>query len=112
MKIVSIDPRKTDTNEIVDLHLPIKSGMDVLLFNYLLVEVSKSPALNTTYIDQFTDGLADALLAAQRDVALGDVAERLGVDGVTLAQFVEWFIATPKVMTLFSMGVNQSGQGY
>ncbi|AXI02920.1 nitrate reductase [Aquirhabdus parva] len=111
MKIVSIDPRKTDTNEIVDLHLPIKSGMDVLLFNYLLVEVSKSPALNTTYIDQFTDGLADALLAAQRDVALGDVAERLGVDGVTLAQFVEWFIATPKAMTLFSMGVNQSGQG-
>ncbi len=111
MKIVSIDPRKTDTNEIVDLHLPIKSGMDVLLFNYLLVEVAKSPALNQAYIEQFTDGLADALLAAQRDVALGDVAERLGVNETDLGQFADWFIATPKAMTLFSMGVNQSGQG-
>ncbi len=111
MKIVSIDPRKTDTNEIVDLHLPIKSGMDVLLFNYLLVELAKSPALDQSYIDLYTDGLDAALLAAQKDVAQGSVAERLGVNEADLATFVEWFIATPKAMTLFSMGVNQSGQG-
>jgi assimilatory nitrate reductase catalytic subunit len=111
LKIVSIDPRKTDTNEIVDLHLPIKSGMDVLLFNYLLVAIAASPALDQSYIDLYTDGLEGALLAAQHDVALGDVAQRLGVDAADFALFAEWFIATPKAMTLFSMGVNQSGQG-
>lgn len=111
MKIVSIDPRKTDTNEIVDLHLPIKSGTDVLLFNYLLTCVTASPALDQAYIDQYTDGLDAALRAAQQDVAIGDVAERLGVSDADLATFAEWFIATPKAMTLFSMGVNQSGQG-
>jgi len=111
MKIVSIDPRKTDTNEIVDLHLPIKSGTDVLLFNYLLVQIAASTACDHDYIAAYTDGLDEALQAAEADVAMGDVATRLGVSGEALTTFVEWFIATPKAMTLFSMGVNQSGQG-
>jgi assimilatory nitrate reductase catalytic subunit len=39
--VVVIDPRETATNEIADLHLPIKAGTDVLLFNALLVKLGK-----------------------------------------------------------------------
>jgi len=115
LKIVNIDPRATATNEIADLHLPIKGGMDVLLFNYLLVQLADQFALDHDYISHYTDGIEAALLSARADVAVGDakhsVAARLGVAAEDLAQFCQWFIDTPKAMTLFSMGVNQSGQG-
>jgi assimilatory nitrate reductase catalytic subunit len=111
MKVVVIDPRATATNEIADLHLPIKGGTDVLLFNHLLVQLADAHALDHDYIHQYTDGIDMALAAARADVAIGDVAYRLGVDHAALDTFVTWFIDHPKAMTLFSMGVNQSGQG-
>jgi len=116
LKIVNIDPRATATNEIADLHLPIKGGSDVLLFNYLLVQLADQFALDHDYISHYTDGIEAALLSARADMAQGDdsqqsVPERLGVAAEDLAQFCQWFIDTPKAMTLFSMGVNQSGQG-
>jgi len=36
MKIVVVDPRRTATCELADLHLPVKPGTDVWLFNGLL----------------------------------------------------------------------------
>lgn len=111
LKIVNIDPRATATNEIADLHLPIKGGSDVLLFNYLLVQLADQYALDHDYISQYTDGIEAALAAARADIEQGDVTARLGISAAALAQFCQWFIDTPKAMTLFSMGVNQSGQG-
>lgn len=111
LKIVNIDPRATATNDIADLHLPIKGGTDVLLFNYLLVQLADQYALDHDYISRYTDGIDAALTLARQDIASSDVAARLGLDAADLALFCQWFIDTPKAMTLFSMGVNQSGQG-
>ena len=36
MKVILVDPRRTDTAEIADLHLPIQPGTDVMLFNGML----------------------------------------------------------------------------
>ena len=36
MKIIVVDPRRTDTAEIADLYLPIQPGTDVMLFNGML----------------------------------------------------------------------------
>jgi assimilatory nitrate reductase catalytic subunit len=42
LKMVVVDPRETATNEIADLHLPIKAGTDVLLFNALLADIGRA----------------------------------------------------------------------
>ena len=39
-KIIVIDPRRTATCDIADLHLPIAPGADVPLFNRLLAEIA------------------------------------------------------------------------
>jgi hypothetical protein len=46
LKIVVIDPRETATLEIADLHLPVKPGGDVLLFNALLAELAERGAVD------------------------------------------------------------------
>ena len=39
MKVVVIDPRRTETCDIADLHLPLRPGSDVALFNGLLTHI-------------------------------------------------------------------------
>ena len=36
MKIVVLDPRRTPTCDVADLHVPLRAGSDVWLFNGLL----------------------------------------------------------------------------
>ncbi|TWI66090.1 assimilatory nitrate reductase catalytic subunit [Pseudoduganella lurida] len=109
LKIVVIDPRRTATCEVADLHLPVKPGTDVWLFNGLLSYLSRSSAVDAAFIANHTRGLTDALEVAE--ITPEEVAQtcRLKLDDVL--DFYEAFAATAKVITGFSMGVNQSSAG-
>ncbi|MYN00698.1 molybdopterin-dependent oxidoreductase [Pseudoduganella sp. DS3] len=109
MKIVVIDPRRTATCELADLHLPIKPGTDVWLFNGLLSYLSRIGAVDPAFVAARTNGLEDALAAA--DMSPADVARACRVNLQDLMEFYESFAGTAKVITGFSMGVNQSSAG-
>jgi assimilatory nitrate reductase catalytic subunit len=101
MKVVVIDPRRTETCDIADLHLALAPGSDVALFNALLLRLPRSG-----YVDRHTSGVDAALEAArQSDVSVCDLPPE------DLATFFEWFAATEKTVTLYSQGVNQSSAG-
>ena len=87
MRIVVIDPRWTATCEGADQHLPLRPGTDVALFRGLLAQLGG-------------DG---------PDVAA--VAAECGLDSAELTAFYNAWRDTPRVVTLFSQGVNQSAQG-
>ena len=64
MNIVVIDPRRTDTCEIADLHLALASGSDVALFNGLLAELHRRGVIAKQYVERYTAGFEEALIAA------------------------------------------------
>ena len=109
--VVVIDPRFTATCESADLHLPILPGQDVVLFNGLLQHLEQNGYSDHDFITEYTQGLATALESSQPEHSAEAVAERTGIALEKLTQFYEKFADTEKVMTLFSMGVNQSSQG-
>lgn len=109
--VVVVDPRFTSTCEAADLHLPILPGQDVALFNGLLQYLLQHGHADTRFIAEHTQGLAQALAHSQSEASLQDVAKRTGISLEKLQLFYEKFAETQKVMTLFSMGVNQSSQG-
>jgi len=116
LKVVVIDPRATDTCELADLHLAINPGADVALFNGLLNFLNEHHHLNSDYIEKHTQGLDGAIATAQQDTGVNgvDYAQTAHLTGVPIAyieQFFQWFANTPKVMTLYSQGVNQSSAG-
>ncbi len=99
MKLVVIDPRRTATCEGADLHLPLHPGSDVALFNGLLAHLTP-------------EGTDPAILIARKDCPdLATTAARCGIDPALLATLAAWIAATPRVVTGFSMGVNQSSAG-
>ncbi|UTY57658.1 nitrate reductase [Massilia sp. erpn] len=109
VKLVVIDPRRTATCELADLHLPVKPGTDVWLFNGLLGYLAKRGAVDTAFVAAHTLGLDEALAAADLEPEAVAKACKLNLDD--LLDFYESFAATRKVITGFSMGVNQSSAG-
>ena len=111
-RTVVIDPRRTATCAEATLHLPIAPGTDVLLFNGLLAHLWRAEACDRAYLAAHTEGFEAALVAAAADGPdIATVAERCGVDAELVRQFYELFAATPRTVTAFSQGVNQSSHG-
>src|SRR5260221_5167153 len=111
-RIVVIDPRRTDTAGDADLFLGLKPGTDTALFSGLLVQLADSGALDHDYIERHTSGFEDALARA-RSIAGSVAATALatGLPEADVADFFQMFRNTPRVVTLYSQGVNQSAQG-
>src|SRR5580658_4549180 len=111
-RIVVIDPRKTDTTEDADLFLGLKPGTDTALFAGLLVHLADHDALDRDYIERYTGGFDEAL-ARGRSIAGSAAATALatGLSEQDVTAFFQLFAATPRVVTLYSQGVNQSAQG-
>jgi assimilatory nitrate reductase catalytic subunit len=112
LRIVVIDPRRTATCEYADLHLPLRSGCDVPLFNGLLSHLVARACIDEDYIAAHTSGFGETLRVARAgscDIAA--TAQACGLDPAAVEQFFEWFALTPRTVTLFSQGVNQSSAG-
>ncbi len=108
MKIVLIDPRRTMSADIADLHLPIKPDGDIALFLGLLDHLAKSRQLDKTYVENHVSGM-DAALECLPSMA--DLTMHTGLTAEALAQFYALFAYTEKTVTVFSQGVNQSACG-
>ncbi|MCZ7840830.1 nitrate reductase [Leclercia adecarboxylata] len=96
LKVVVIDPRRTATCDIADLHLALTPGSDAGLFV----------------------GLLNALGGEEseaRQIARAWPPERVaafcGLPPEAIATFYAWFIAAPRAVTLYTMGINQSTSG-
>jgi len=112
LDIVVIDPRRTATCEIVDLHLPIRSGQDSVLFNGLLTHLNDSGEINKLFVNNCTEGLQETLEAAyESSGSVEIVADKCGLSIEQIEQFYTLFARKEKVVTLFSQGVNQSTGG-
>ena len=111
-KVVVIDPRRTPTCDIADLHIPIRAGADVAVFAGLLVYLFEQRACDEAWIDAFTNDFATTLAAARKSApSLEAVAQIADVAAGELARFYDWFAATERSVTVYSQGANQSSAG-
>lgn len=105
LRIVAIDPRRTATCEIADRHLALAPGSDGGLFVGLLNALAEAGAC----VDGFRDG--PQALAAARGWDVARVAAFCGLPADEVAGFYREFIAAPRAITLYTMGINQSASG-
>jgi assimilatory nitrate reductase catalytic subunit len=111
-RIVVVDPRRTATAEEADLHLALIPGSDVALFAGLLVHLADHGALDDAWLAAHASGFAQALATARESAgSLAAVAAITGLEPADVALFYDWFAATPRTVTAFSQGVNQSSAG-
>ena len=112
-RIVVIDPRRTATCEIADLHLALRPGSDVAVFAGLLSHLAENGVCDETWTQQnMPPGFAEALDAALTTApSLAEAASIADLPVAALARFYDWFAATERTVTAYSQGVNQSSAG-
>ncbi len=106
MRVINVDPRRTATSDLADLHLAIRPDGDAALFNGLLTEIATRDAVNHAYVDAHVTGFEASLAAAQSC----DPSES-GLSAEELRAFYDLWIGSEKVVTVYSQGVNQSACG-
>ncbi|MGC1496696.1 MAG: molybdopterin-dependent oxidoreductase [Sulfitobacter sp.] len=106
MRVVNIDPRKTATCDLADIHLAVAPDGDVALFNGLLAYLADHDHFDAEYVAAHVGGCDMALDAARATDSL-----QSGIAPDTLAQFYKMWAQTKKVVTVYSQGVNQSACG-
>lgn len=109
-RVVVIDPRRTATAELADLHLALAPGSDAWLSSGLLDYLRREGAIDWGYVEAHVEGFGESL-AAVTGLTLPAVAAACGLPEADVATFFRWFAQTPRSVTLFSQGINQSSSG-
>ncbi len=105
MRVVNIDPRRTATSDLADLHLSIAPDGDSALFNGLLAEIAARGAVNHAYLTH-VDGFDAAL-----DATSSSDPNASGLSPKDIQEFYDIWLASEKTVTIYSQGVNQSVAG-
>ena len=76
--LIVIDPRRSETAEIADIHLQVKPGADAFLLAALIGVIVQEGLLAKDWLEQHCDGLAEVLPHFQR-LPVADYAAKCGI---------------------------------
>ncbi|GBG15862.1 assimilatory nitrate reductase catalytic subunit [Novimethylophilus kurashikiensis] len=109
LKLIVVDPRRTDTAQSADLFLPIQPGTDVALFNGMLHVMLWEGLVDMDYVRAHTEGF-DALKETVREYTPKLVADICGVPEADIVTAARWF-GTGPTLSMYCQGLNQSSSG-
>jgi len=109
-KWIVVDPRRTETAAMADLHLQILPGSDVALAHGLLHLMLWEGWVDHAFVAAHTSGFA-ALRERVRECTPRETARATGVREEDLLTAARWWAQSPAVLSLYCQGLNQSAQG-
>jgi assimilatory nitrate reductase catalytic subunit len=110
MKVIVVDPRRTETARFADHHLAILPGTDVALFHGMLHAMLWDELIDRNYVAAHVEGL-DELRLAVRDWTPQAAAEVCGVKAEEIVAAARAFATSPATLSLYCQGLNQSSSG-
>ena len=106
-----IDPRRTETCDEADIHLALRPGSDVALMNGLLAHCRDAGVLDEAFLAAHVAAPEGFWEALGEGTDLWSTAGTCDLPPADLRAFYELFARTPRTVTLFSQGINQSIRG-
>ncbi|RAJ99934.1 ferredoxin-nitrate reductase [Larkinella arboricola] len=110
VKIICVDPRRTDTARSSDLHLPIRPGTDIVLNNAIGRLLIENGFVHSDFILDHTDGFA-AYREQVMQRTVDEAADLCGIDAEAIQQAAAWIGRSNGFLSLWTMGLNQSVVG-
>ena len=115
-KWIVVDPRRTDTAAVADLHLQLQPGTDVVLHHALLHLMLWEGLTDPAFIAAHTTGF-DALRDRVREFTPAHAAQVCGLREADIVQAARWFAGLradatrAPTLSLWCQGLNQSSSG-
>ncbi len=102
-RFIVVDPRRTESAQIADEHLPIRPGTDVFLLLALVQEVFASGKVDPGHLARSLDGV-EQLRSAVRGFDPDELAARCGIARERIARLARELLAEPRALVYGRVG--------
>ncbi len=109
-KLVVVDPRRTETAGMADLHLALQPGTDVLLHHAMLHVMLWEGLVDQAFVARHTTGF-ESLRERVREATPAHAARVCGLAEADIVQAARWFAGHGPTLSLYCQGLNQSAAG-
>ncbi|QCX01725.1 NAD(P)H-nitrite reductase [Aggregatimonas sangjinii] len=107
VKVIVVDPRKTQTAAAADLHLQILPGTDVILFNAIARWLIEKRKTDKTFIKKYTANY-EAVKQLAFSLSIRQAAEKCGILASEIRKAAQYIGEASKFLSMWTMGLNQS----
>ncbi|MEL7450581.1 MAG: nitrate reductase, partial [Pseudomonadota bacterium] len=116
-KVILVDPRRTPTAAYADIHLAIRPGTDVALYNAMMYEFVRNDFIDEDMVENhltFKQGDEardfDAFVAHLENYRPATAAEICGVESRAIEEAAWVFASSAATTSMWTMGLNQQVQ--
>lgn len=110
VKIIVVDPRRTQTCALADLHLQIKPGTDTMLYLAIARRLIETGQVDSDFIVNHTEGFKNYKQILQ-SLSLKKAAVYCGVDVQDIKLAARYIGSARAFISMWAMGLNQSVVG-
>jgi formate dehydrogenase len=104
--LIVIDPVRTETAEMADIHLRVRPGTDAWCLAAMLGVIVQEGLIDELFLSERTHG-SDAVLPVLRDIPVDDYARRCGVDVELIRAAARRFAGAGSAATFEDLGIQQ-----
>lgn len=105
--LIVIDPRRTETADLADIHLQVRPGTDAFCLSALLGALVQEDLVDHAFLRERASG-AEAVLDALRAVPVADHAARAGVPEALVREAARRIARAKSVSTFEDLGIQQA----
>ncbi|MEO0505333.1 MAG: molybdopterin-dependent oxidoreductase [Bacteroidota bacterium] len=107
VKVIVVDPRKTQTCAVADIHLQILPGTDVILFNAIARWLIERKKINYGFIKKHTSNF-EACKQMAFELSLSEAAKKCGIPVEDIKKAAKTISNAKNFISMWTMGLNQS----
>lgn len=109
-KMIVIDPRRTASAQMAEVHLAPLPGTDVALHNAIALGLLQKECLDVSFLESHTDGWYD-LKDHLEALDFSELCQTCGIANSQVQSAVDLIAASKGLLTMWAMGLNQSAVG-
>jgi anaerobic selenocysteine-containing dehydrogenase len=105
-KMIVIDPRRTETAEMADLHLAVRPGADAFLLGAILATLARRDVVDHEFLEQRTTGYAEVKAALLR-IPVAEWAAAADIPIEAIDRCVDMIVAAKAMTVRVELGIQQ-----
>jgi anaerobic selenocysteine-containing dehydrogenase len=105
-KMIVIDPRRTETADVADLHLPLRPGTDAFLLGAMIAMVIERNGHDAAWLVDHTEGL-DEVATALAKVPVAEWVAHADVPMADVERAVDMILAAEAMTVRVELGIQQ-----
>ncbi len=108
--VIVVDPRKTQTASLANIHLQINPGTDTILYNAICRRIIENGDIDHEFVEIHTEGF-EAVKKMVMSTSLEEAARRCGITVKQITQTAKHIGNAKGFISMWAMGLNQSANG-